>query len=63
MVAGHQAALDLGGPLADRHRVHDLPAGLAAAAAAADGPPGPQAGLQFPAQPAARVDVQGLVDL
>src|SRR5260370_22416780 len=62
VVAGDQAALDLGGPLPDRYRVDDPAAHLAPAAAAAHGPPGPQAGLQLPLQPAARVAVDSLVD-
>jgi hypothetical protein len=62
VVAGHQPALDLGRPLADRHRVDDPDAERAAAAAAADRAPGPQAGCQFPAQLTAGIDVDGLVD-
>ena len=61
VVAGHQA-LHFGGPGADRDRADDLAARLAAAAPLPGPAPGPQGRGQVPFQPAARVNVDRLVD-
>jgi integrase len=62
VVAGDQAALGVGRALPDRDRADDLPAGLAAAAALADVPAGPQARLELAAQLPAGVEADRLVD-
>ena len=62
VVAGDQAALGLGGPLADRDGADDLAAPVGPAAAAADRAARPQAGLQLLAELPAGVEVDRLVD-
>ena len=61
-MAGHGPVGGLGGPLADHHHVAKLAGVCAATPRAALGPPGPQTAGQLPAQLAAALHLQGLVD-
>ena len=62
MVAGDLPALDLGGPVMDRDRVHDLAPALDPSTASSLGSSGPQLGLQLPGELTAGVDEEALVD-